>query len=147
MPSVDLCTSDALYLIVKSPTGVHYTNQTGGVLCNHPSVEGFLIPCLGLSSADHTLLLEELLNHFTKLPYAGWGCHGTGLQESSAAWLDSKLATIRDWPPIRVDRTKLRQCDEAWIHIVGTVPDKPDDVLSTDLGPHFEGIVTWPNSD
>lgn len=31
-------------ILAEAPTGVVYTNQSGGVMCHHPEAEGFLIP-------------------------------------------------------------------------------------------------------
>ena len=35
---------DFFGLIVPAKTGVWYTNQTGGLLCSHPCIEGFFVP-------------------------------------------------------------------------------------------------------
>jgi len=35
------------YFIVKAETGVFYTSQSGGVSCQHPEFEGFIIPIGG----------------------------------------------------------------------------------------------------
>lgn len=44
MHKVDLWNSDEVGLIIKHPTGVIYTNQTGGTLCDHMQQEGYYIP-------------------------------------------------------------------------------------------------------
>jgi len=33
-------------LIVPAKTGIVYTNQTGGCFCNHPELEGYLVPII-----------------------------------------------------------------------------------------------------
>lgn len=36
-----------LGVIVPAPTGIVWTNQTGGMCCAHPELEGFLVPLAG----------------------------------------------------------------------------------------------------
>ena len=33
-------------LIIPEKTGIIYSNQTGGVTCNHPEIEGYYIPLM-----------------------------------------------------------------------------------------------------
>src|SRR6478735_2795556 len=43
-PTIELWESVGLGLIVEMPSGVLYSNQTGGFSCLHPSAEGVFLP-------------------------------------------------------------------------------------------------------
>jgi hypothetical protein len=43
-PTIELWESVGLGLIVEMPSGVLYSNQTGGFSCLHPSTEGVFLP-------------------------------------------------------------------------------------------------------
>jgi hypothetical protein len=123
-----------LGLIVKAATNVIYTNQTGGLSCWHPKVEGFLVPLrtpLGMRE------LEALRNVCD--------CED-GIDSETADQVESILGRI-GFKGIRVDRSKLAESWESWIHVI----------LSGELGykvplegarPEWlEAVLTWPNSD
>src|SRR5260370_13995048 len=44
VPLIDLNEYDGLGLIVQWPTGVRYSNQTGGGSVHHPELEGMFVP-------------------------------------------------------------------------------------------------------
>lgn len=41
---VELYDSDCIALVVEHECGIHYEQQCGGIACDHPIVEGYLIP-------------------------------------------------------------------------------------------------------
>ena len=43
-PTIELWESVGLGLIVEMPSGVLYSNQTGGFSCLHPAIEGVFLP-------------------------------------------------------------------------------------------------------
>ncbi len=57
---IQLWNSGDEYLIIKKPSGIRYSNQTGGVMCNHPVIEGVLMPI----SCGITDDLEEHINFY-----------------------------------------------------------------------------------
>lgn len=127
-----------LGLIVKANTGIIYTSQTGGFANLDPEMEGFFVPlrtCFGF---------REL--------YAMRDLCPNGLDANEG--MDSETADRLDWmlsrqglKCIRVDRSKLGESWEAWVHVT----------LSGELGhkvpllqaPHEElgAVLTWLNSD
>jgi hypothetical protein len=124
-----------LGLIVKAATNVIYTNQTGGFACWHPEVEGFLVPLrthLGLRELD---ALRSLC-----------GDRDDGIDSETADQVESILASL-GFKGIRVDKSKLAESWESWIHVI----------LSGELGhtvplegvrpERLEAVLTWPNSD
>lgn len=51
LPSINTCPQNIIqlwgggeYLIIKTPSGIKYSNQTGGMWCDHPIAEGVLLP-------------------------------------------------------------------------------------------------------
>lgn len=52
----------------------------------------------------------------------------------------------------KVDRVRLAECWEAWIHVLVDAPESLDPLAGADFSPllgfgRVAGIVTWPNSD
>ena len=90
------------YIIVEAPTGRFYTNQTHGVACCHPLVEGFLAKLPNLT-----------------VPHVGcWG----GLTEEGCKLVDAVISKYG----ISVDRSRIEMnCDgdwgEAWIPVTGSM--------------------------
>lgn len=124
-----------LGLIVKAATNVLYTNQTGGFTCLHPEVEGFLVP----------LRTRFGLREMDALESACSGCDD-GIDPETANELDSVLARM-DLKGIRVDRAKLAESWESWIHVEvsGELSYRvPLEGARADL---LEAVLTWPNSD
>ena len=116
---------DEVGYIMYDTTGVVYTNQVGGYACRHPEAEGRWVP------APSEAMQRELDEHFysDNGPYRGH-CY-EGITEATAGWLDDLMA--RHGLPLRVNRSMLEHCMEAWIYCV------------TKDG---EGaVLTWLNSD
>jgi hypothetical protein len=77
-----------------------------------------------------------------------WNGSHPGLKEEDADFIDNLLQRVRLFPAIRVDRSRLAESHEAWVHVT---------IAGEEPGPHpvFEGfgpyprpeILTWPNSD
>jgi len=134
-------------IIVKSNTGIVYTNQTNGVACNHPSQEGFLIP---LRSPDITCKVFNPHYWYENMP---------ALDDTLYDALEESLTTLTFWNirDIRVDRTAKNE--EAWVHVkfrgdleqgssffAGGFASNPDKVNLEEY-PLYEGILTWENCD
>lgn len=83
-------------VIINLPTGVFFTNQTGGVSCNHPELEGIFIPL-------HDTAPEPCI------------CFDYSEDEASDMIQDY---FDRNHLPLRVDRTE--RLEEAWIPVVVT---------------------------
>jgi len=174
-PVISLYGLEGLALIVSFPSGVLYTNQTGGVCCCQPMLEGMLVP------------LESACDVEPKLA-AFFAEHGGNLCDADADALDVILRTpeasyvVTPTFFLEVDRARLRDSMEAWLHV--TVMACPDEHLvatitspaeghfgmrplsgrtwspadQPELGEHaslypFSGfgrtsaVLTWPNSD
>ena len=105
-------------IIVAHPSGVVYTNQTGGYSTCHPSMEGVFVP-LPRAGALQAALDE----HFFDGPK--W--------EGSCA------------RGITVNRDHLRESMEAWIHL--TIGRHADDDTAVSGLDGNAAVLTWENSD
>lgn len=125
-----------LGLIVKAATNVIYTNQTGGFACWHPEVEGFLVPLranLGMRELD---ALRSLCG----------SDFDDGIDSETADELESMLARL-GFKGIRVDRSKLAESWESWIHVILSGELGLDVPLEGQIPESLEAVLTWPNSD
>src|SRR5262245_12279282 len=112
-PVVILYHLEQLALIVKRPSGVLYTNQVGGVCCLKPAEEGVLVP-LGINCD----ILDKLAAYFS--------LHQGRLDSSDADALDAILRTpeapfvVTPTFFLEVDRSRLGESVEAWLHVTVT---------------------------
>lgn len=142
---VELSSTVGTALILDYPTGIGYTNQVGGTACLQPTSEGVLIPFENDYDTDRTFMsLEiELNEHFQ----TAWGGSGatSGINADDADAVDGLLRarTLIDW--FRVDRDRLRDSCESWIHVT-VISDHA--FYCHGFGPYPRaGILTWANSD
>ena len=141
---------DELMLIVEHASGVAYQNQVGGVTCDRPRLEGVLAP-VGVS--------HEASTQIKRLAYTNTAL---GISSGIADTIDALLAAQPTGRFLRVDRSRLVECQEAWIHVVIDSPEKIDAHLEPDyFGPYVhsdyhgsvfgfgpaKGVLTWINSD
>lgn len=97
-----------LTLIVHAPTGVFYSNQTGGTACAQPRLEGYAIPLNtyflpdpdpfldrwpGASKDEITKWLEadELIAHFEALDPKSEEAIAAGIAEPGEAWVPVRV--------------------------------------------------------
>lgn len=161
---VNLWDQVGIGLIIKCATGVVYSNQACGHCCLRPEQEGAFVPIgdeIAMPSGDLLSKERELLAYFEGPPWHGSGAM-TGLTEGDADFIDRVLTKRPDLSYIRVDRSKLSESYEAWVHV--TVRDGDGPLVQT-VDPKmglvevrlttFSGfgafplaaILTWRNSD
>ena len=135
---VTLHTFPDLGLIVKAATGVIYSNQTGGFANLHPEVEGFFVPL-------RTYFGMRELHALQGICPSGFDADD-GIDEETAARLEWILDR-QGLKCIRVDRAKLAQSWEAWIHvrISGELDHKVP--MEEPRPDRLEAVLIWPNSD
>lgn len=134
MPVVDLGTLEGghfLGLIVPCSSGVEWTNQVGGVSCQHPKVEGIYIPLPVHWEPYPDPLLDWYGNY---KPYR--------VEEflEAAPELLKRFAVLESYPD--------NECfGEAWVPV--TIQVSPEDAYGPLLTPFFgrAGIITYTNSD
>ena len=131
---------DEVMLVVECPSGVVYENQVGGSACWQAQLEGALSPVD--ISPESSRRIMELFD-----PY-----DPQGIPPARADIIDAILAAEPGARTLRVDRERLDECWEAWVHVV---LESPSSVVTVDdgfLGAWFgfgaaRGVLTWPNSD
>ena len=109
----------AIILLREDPDAIEVSNQVGGHACHHRVATGLVY---------FKTTFEGLEEHFeaTLGEYGGWCCDG--ISEKTADFLDQNLKHRA----FKVDRSKLKDCQEAWIF--GFYEGDP-------------AILTWGNSD
>ncbi|MGK3996973.1 DUF6210 family protein [Sorangium sp. So ce1024] len=128
-----------LGIIIQHPSGVLYTNQTCGHCCLQPELEGVYVPF----DAEESWL--RLNAYFEGPRYGGTGAMH-GLDDEDAAFIESVLRDGRVGVPLVVDRSRLKESHEAWVHVL--IEGEESFSLASGFGPYpRRGVLTWPNSD
>ena len=168
-PLIKLYDSNGIGVIIKYPSGVLYSNQVGGTACLQPTVEGVFVPFYSEVIAQEQMLIDYFIG-----PKWGGACMN-GIDDDDADKIDEILQANIVTRFIHVDRTRLSESVEAWIHVVmGTTPHKRPESYNgaTGMGitsdgdyifdkdfeqpvPFYsiygfgkcQGILTWCNSD
>jgi hypothetical protein len=148
-PKVLLYEHVGLGLIVAFPSGVTYSNQAGGFACFQPELEGIFIPLRNDCLVEGNELLSPavgLEEYFTGEKWRGAAMHG--IDEEDADFIDALLQSHRLSHCLKVDRTRLDESSEAWIHVEVGADEAGEIPIFSGLGPYPRyGVLTWQNSD
>ena len=126
-------------IIVAHPSGVVYTNQTGGYATYHPSLEGVFVPLP--RQGELQAALDE---HFFDGPKWEGYCF-SGIDDETADFIDRLLSTLPPMRGVTVNRERLRESMEAWIHL--TITRTTDDESAVGDFDGTAAVLTWENSD
>jgi hypothetical protein len=137
-------------LIIKWPTGIFYSNQSGGTFCMAPEEEGFFVP-IGNDADENNIFMskeDELCDYFTgsDMPLEG-AIHG--ISDKNADDIDNILSSPVFLDRIKVDREKLKESHEAWVHVL-IYKNNTNEILSLFQGFDsfpLKGVLVWSNSD
>lgn len=137
-------------LIIKWPTGIFYSNQAGGTFCIAPKEEGFLVP-FGNDANENNIFIskeDDLCKYFTgpEVPDEG-AIHG--ISEKNADDIDDLLSGQMFMVTIKVDRKKLKESHEAWVHVL-IYQNNINEALCHFRGFNsfpLKGVLIWNNSD
>jgi hypothetical protein len=149
MPLIRLLDAVGLGMIVEMPTGVMYSNQTGGASCLHPRVEGLYVPLANDCTESWELISPErrLAGFFEGPKHRGTGAT-RGFDEEDASFIEQTLAEARLSHVLQLDRSRLRDSHEAWVHVLLLGDDTGSAPLFSGLGPYpRRAVLTWGNSD
>ena len=131
-------------IIISYPTGVTYSNQTGGTSNLQPELEGCLVP-LPEVHPDKVPPDKILAIHFSGPKWRETGAT-SGIDTEDADLIDALLNDCRLSGIVKVDRSKLKESHEAWVFIQ-ILNDDPGNAFSGfDPYPRV-GVLTWSNSD
>src|SRR5262245_43932351 len=132
-PLMRLWNMTGIGLIVKRSSGVLYTNQTGGYVCLQPMEEGVFVP-LTQTLEGRAIEPERLLYEYFTGPK--WRGHcANGIDDETADFIDDVLSKTVDTAFITVDRSRLKDSHEAWVHVdVASQPDEPPSTYDGSTG-------------
>ena len=139
---ISLLQLDTVGLIISHPTGVIYTNQTGGYACLSPQFEGVFVPLKDPLVNQQ----NELELYFTGSKWKGHCYHE--IDDETADFVDAILSSSYVTKRLKVNREKLSESHEAWIHVTILPPGDSEDDLQEFYGfSNNSGVLTWENSD
>jgi hypothetical protein len=149
-PHIKLWDHVGLGIILSWPTGIIYSNQTGGTSCLAPEMEGAFIPLQNDCTLPDNVLLspaKDLWDYFTGPRWNGTGATN-GLEEADGNFIDDLLRKASLFPALRVDRTRLADSHEAWVHVIISSDESDDLPIFAGFTPYPRaGVLTWQNSD
>jgi hypothetical protein len=151
-PVIQLWESVGLGLIVEHPSGIIYSNQTGGTSCFHPEVEGVFVPLRNEMDHEGPRLISpenDLFAYFEGPKHGGAGAT-SGLDSDDADFIDDLLRKHSLGDIVAVDRERLRESHESWVHVTVKQEEKSDHGIKIfrGLGPYPRpGVLTWSNTD
>ena len=151
-PKIQIYDSVGTGLIIAWESGIKVSNQTGGTACLHPEMEGVFVPLRNGYTKESAKFMSpelELTKHFRGAKHGGAGAI-SGIDEQDAEFIESVLKRVRLCPPISVNRRRLKDSHEAWIHV--TISGDESENADLSAFAHFtpyprDGIFTWANSD
>jgi hypothetical protein len=142
-PLIRLWNSTGLGLIISYPSGVLYTNQTGGHACMQSQEEGVFVPLYDESVQQENMLYD----YFFGPKWEGWCDDHIDIE--TADYIDQVLDLSKTTRFLKVDRTKLHLSHEAWVFV--QIADQPEEPPITHNMENRIGITqsgrTWKDSD
>jgi hypothetical protein len=140
---VDLMGHAGTGLILEHPTGITYVTQAGGTYCLHPSCEGIFVSWFN----DVELESNKLFSPQDALFGLSWEICSSAMSAAQANEVDAVLRATPSFQGIRVDRARLADSYEAWVHVLIEPPHQLGDIVwGVDPFPRT-GVLTWTNSD
>ena len=142
-PRVLLSLNQAAVIILMS-SGVIYQNVTGGYSCIERCAEGVLVPLVApylIISNPHDIYECPIERQLVSLPWNSRECYNPS--EGCADKIDQILKTNGFSKNIVVNRSRLEDSTEAWVH----VHIEPLELANYQGFDRSEGILVWPNSD
>lgn len=136
---------DWIAVVIESNTGVIYGTQCGGTACEQRYIEGFLIPCGGISfNVDNGYINSEMLTSPFHNSNGGCYYHSQGeiLAESKIENIAFNVKQIPFWHytnindctrnHLEIDLDRIDEICEAWIPV---------------KTPYGRGVLIWNNCD
>ncbi len=120
-------------MVVRVPTGLHWSNQTGGVLCSHPVVEGIFVPLPQYWFAENSI--EDEMG-----PMKGDGDVKAYNRRVAEIFLNANPELQKRF---EFDENFEEGAMEAWVPLKVLTPD--DEILKSFHG--LPAVITYENSD
>ena len=118
-PTVKLYANRGFRLIIDYPSGVFYSNQTGGFSILFPEIEGIYIPLKNNIERESLAFRSpelELYDYFWGPKHRGVGATD-GLDREDADFIDTVLEKWKLSDSLKVDRERLKESHEAWVYV------------------------------
>jgi hypothetical protein len=141
--TVDLMGHSGTGLILAHPTGISYVNQAGGVYCLQPTCQGIFVPWLD----DVELGPGKWLSTEDALAGLPWEMASSAMTPADADGVDGVLRAARAFQGIRVDRARLAESYEAWVHVEIEPPHHLGNIVSGVEPFPRAGVLIWTKSD
>lgn len=135
---IELLSIKQTVLIVPGSTGIIYTNQVGGTECDHPELEGFIVPI------EYDIEIENPQESLTFSLCKMFPDGSSGvISKHDAEKIQGLLSQSPFTRGVTIDWERLGISKEAWVHVKinGTLEE------TIEQGGISEAILTWPNSD
>lgn len=140
-PIINLWRFDGIGLIIAHQSGVSYSNETGGYDSLFPEYEGVFVPL-----KDPLMNQQEMLErYFIDAKRKERFCKN--IDEETADFIDRVLALSYLSKRLKVNREKLADSHEAWIHVVILADERDEYLQEFCRFPSSYGVLTWENSD
>lgn len=149
MKRISLYDSLGFGMIVNLPTGITFSNQTGGNKCLQAELEGIYIPVGNEVIIESNILHSpetELTKYFLSSKYQGTGATN-GIDPEDVYAIESILEKYNLKDFISIDNTKLCESHEAWIWVKINVDSQNNSLLKNFDKTSLNGVITWNNSD
>jgi hypothetical protein len=130
---VGLSSLQDLGLIVKSRTGVVYTNECAGYAGAHHEAEGFFVPLRAYGEWRELCALQNAFD-----------AYGEALKAGEADRFDEVIRRL-GLDSVRADRSKVEQSVEGWVHVIASVEHDFTPRLVSRAKDSFEAVLVWPN--
>jgi hypothetical protein len=137
-PTIHLYDSCGIGIIIQFPSGVFYSNQTGGLTTKQSIEEGVFVPLFSEAIDQEKLLID----YFTGPKWEGL-C-GYNIDNETADFVDHVLSLIPGSEFVKVDRSRLQDSHEAWIYVEISEASFPP--VIENFG-KCKGVLIWANSD
>jgi len=148
-PKIDFYDSVGLGVIICFDSGVIYSNQAGCTACLHPEIEGVYVPLRNDYTVPENIFMSpelELAEYFEGPKNRGSGA-SRGLDTEDLEFIQYILAKT-NLDVIEVDRSKLDQSHEAWVHVTIKGNESKEFPIFRGFNPYpRQAILTWRNSD
>jgi hypothetical protein len=153
---IQLWSSHNSHIIIKIPSGIYYSNQTGGICCHHPEIEGVLIPLP--SDIEFDAILSDFPDDWSNAWWYGEPENERKIKiNKHYDIIESRIREIftvaNTGYEVIINRDDPQE--EAWVSLIFKRKEvdpynytKPRIAVFEDLKiTEFQAILTYPNSD
>lgn len=127
-------------IIVPAKTGIIYKQQTAGIMCHHPEMEGFIIPLEYAPTKDKWIFDPDRWYLTDQDPYT----------EDTHREIEETIAALKSWHVRNLKVVKHPDNEEAWMYVefdYVVFNIREDGEGDHETITRMTGILTWENCD